>query len=119
MRMRITIATSIPAVVFMRRAGYGFQKEASGETTFVRRVSGGMFPRCHAYVVERSGVLEINLHVDQKAPTYGTERVHSGEYEGPLVEQESARLREFVTGVPPTTPEPPQHKTGFLGRWFG
>jgi len=124
--MRITMTMTDTATTFMRRAGYGFQKETSGEVAFVRRVGGGMFPRYHAYVMEgvrrqEAGdrTLEINLHVDQKAPTYGRNAVHSGEYSGSLVEQEARRLREIASAPPPTTPKPPEPKKGFLGRLFG
>lgn len=100
--MRITITTTDTALSFMRRAGYGYQKEGSGEMAFVRRVSGSPFPRYHAYVMERERKergtrnLEINLHVDQKAPTYQRGRAHAGEYDGSLVEQEAARLRALA-----------------------
>lgn len=114
--MRITITTTDTALTFMRRAGYGFQKEGSGETAFVRRVSGSPFPRFHAYVMETASrqpqavsqlrELTINLHVDQKAPTYQRGRAHSGEYDGSPVEQEAARLRELAQ----------QASTGSLGR---
>lgn len=125
--MRITITTTDNAVTFMRRAGYGFQKETSGEVAFVRRVSGSPFPRYHAYVQERAtrregeGTrdLEINLHVDQKAPTYQRGRAHSGEYEGSLVDAEAARLRSLASALPPAAPKPPEEKPGFWGRLFG
>ncbi|MDO8598661.1 MAG: hypothetical protein Q7S02_00975 [bacterium] len=117
--MRITITTTDTATTFLRRAGYGFQKETSGEIAFVRRVGGGMFPRYHAYVQERPGQLTINLHVDQKAPTYGRNNAHSGEYEGALVEEEVSRLRSLTSAPPPATPKPPEPKKGFFGKLFG
>lgn len=111
--MRIVLTTNDTALTFMRRAGYGYQKEGSGEIAFVRRVGSGPFPRYHAYVTEAAdgrgetskrslqlaaGSLQlvINLHVDQKAPTYQRGRAHSGEYDGQLVEQEAARLRALA-----------------------
>ena len=118
--MRIAITTTDNATNFMRRAGYGFQKEGGGEVAFVRRVGGGMFPRYHAYVVEGPGHITVNLHVDQRAPTYGRNSAHSGEYEGPLVADEAARLRALVTvAPPPAAPKPPEEKKGFFGRLFG
>lgn len=141
--MRIAITTSDTALTFMRRAGYGYQKEGSGEIAFVRRVSGSPFPRYHAYVMEsangRGGAssrslqlaagslqLVINLHVDQKAPTYQRGRAHAGEYDGPLVEQEAARLRELAqaNGTQRGDPEKPatggsaSGGKGFLGKLF-
>lgn len=132
--MRITITTSDTALTFMRRAGYGYQKEGSGEIAFVRRVSGSPFPRYHAYIIEQqsktaagqqgSRELVINLHVDQKAPTYQRGRAHAGEYDGPLVEQEAARLRAFAqssseqsSGQEVDAQEPKRKR--FFGRLFG
>lgn len=128
--MRISITTAENATTFMRRAGYGYQKEGGGEVAFVRRVGGGDFPRYHAYVKEREvgggrvevGIqeLQINLHIDQKAPTYGRNSVHSGEYEGTLVEQEAARFRAMVSVAPRADqPKPSEEKKGFFGKLFG
>lgn len=119
--MRIVVVTTDTALKFMRRAGYGFQKETSGEVAFVRRVGSGLFPRLHAYVQERPGRLTVNLHVDQKAPTYGRHSVHSGEYDGALVEEEVARLRALIdTASSQTAPKPPpEEKRGVWGRLFG
>lgn len=125
--MRITVATNDTAVVFLRRAGYGFQKETSGEVAFVRRVGGGLFPRYHAYVTEADSrqptatsgkEITINLHVDQKAPTYGRNAVHSGEYDGPLVEQEAARLRALASTPRAAAPKPPEERKGFFRKLF-
>ncbi|MBI4449482.1 hypothetical protein HY634_00300 [Candidatus Uhrbacteria bacterium] len=126
--MRISITTTNNATHFMRRAGYGFQKEGGGEVAFVRRVGGGPFPRYHAYVtevesresrVESQRTLQVNLHVDQRATTYQQGRAHTGEYSGSLVEEEAARLRQFASASPPAAPKPPEEKKGFFGRLFG
>lgn len=127
--MRTTIALAgDTALTFMRRAGYGYQKEGSGEVAFTRRVSASPFPRYHAYVHEgrrekgevRS--IEVNLHLDQKETTYQGSRAHSGEYDGPLIVQELDRLRAFaqsLTAPPPPTARSPEEKKGFFGRLFG
>lgn len=140
--MRVTIVSPDPAMTFMRRAGYGYQrgeaasgfagKEGSGETAFVRRVSAGDFPRYHAYVTEAasrqpqaaSNQITINLHVDQKAPTYERGRAHSGEYDGLLVTGEAARLRQLAEASTEErrnqgTEEPLEKRKGFFGRLFG
>jgi len=116
--MRIVITTTDNATNFMRRAGYGFQKEGGGEVAFVRRVGGGLFPRYHAYVTEGAGQITVNLHVDQKAPTYGRTSAHSGEYSGSLVEDEAARLRQPASAPPAAATKPPEEKKGFFGRLF-
>lgn len=140
--MRIVITTTDTALTFMRRAGYGYQKEGSGEIAFVRRVSGSPFPRYHAYVTESANgrvetpnqslqlaagslQLEINLHVDQKAPTYQRGRAHAGEYDGPLVEQEATRLRALTQATSSESPsnrgdeQGVQKRKGFFGKMFG
>lgn len=129
--MRITILLNGENVLsFMRRAGYGFQKEASGEVAFVRRVGQSPFPRFHVYatesvvsgqwlVVSRKEIV-INLHIDQKQPTYGSGSVHSGEYDGPAIVAEIERLRALaVSASPPLEPPKPSERRGFFGRLFG
>jgi hypothetical protein len=80
----------------LRRLGYGEQTKFSGQTAFIKRVSGGDFPRYHAYVEDRDGGLQVNLHIDQKAATYEGSHAHSGEYEGSLVEQEMKYIVAWV-----------------------
>ena len=81
----------------MRRLGYGEQTKRSGQTAFTKRISGGDFPRYHAYVEDRDGGLQVNLHIDQKAASHEGSRAHSGEYDGPLVEQEMKYIVAWVT----------------------
>ena len=117
--MKVSITTTDRAMQFMRRAGYGFQKEGGGEAAFIRRVGAADFPRYHAYVTEQPGAIQVNLHVDQKAPTYQQGRAHSGEYEGPLIEQEAARLRGCVGETSNKERGPvDEGKKGFFGRLF-
>jgi len=37
----------------------------------------------------------INLHLDQKQPGYGGQARHNGEYDGPVVAAEAARLQQL------------------------
>ncbi|MFH1099149.1 MAG: hypothetical protein V1723_04525 [Candidatus Uhrbacteria bacterium] len=145
--MRITLKTNNNAIMFMRRAGYGFQKESGNEIGFIRRIGSPDFPRYHAYVKEvRSGKLEVgggklgvgsgdgenrgayelqvNLHVDQKRPTYEGSHAHGGEYDGSLVEQEAARLRQLAQTQHIEEPKSPrieesEEKKGFWEKLFG
>lgn len=79
----------------MRRCGYipeGIDQK-SGEIAFWRSITGGRFPRFHIYAKEQHpDTYLVNLHLDQKAPSYSGTAAHSGEYEGPLVEQEAQRV---------------------------
>ena len=77
----------------MRSLGYAFEKEVSVESAFVKRISGHDYPKYHAYIHTEGTGLVVNLHIDQKQPSYGTSAAHSGEYDGPLVEREMERIR--------------------------
>lgn len=122
MRLAISL-TGDTALTFMRRAGYGYQKEGSGEVAFTRRVGASPFPRYHAYTQQEGTQVTINLHLDQKETTYQGSRAHSGEYDGPLIQQELDRLRAFAQSLtaPPhaVPPKPLEEKRGFFGRLFG
>jgi hypothetical protein len=83
----------------MRRVGYGEHRGRDGQTSFTRRLHGAMYPRFHAYVEDRDGGMQLNLHLDQKEASYEGSRAHSGEYDGPLVERESARIVETIKSL--------------------
>ena len=78
----------------MRSLGYSFDRQEVDEWSFVRRISGD-YPRYHAYTHLETSTLVINLHIDQKKPSYSGTRAHAGEYDGELVEREIARIRSF------------------------
>jgi hypothetical protein len=81
--------------VFMRSCGYSFDRQENNEWSFVHRLSGQDYPRFHAYVHQQENSLVINLHLDQKKPSYGVNHAHSGEYDGPLVLNEGERIKLF------------------------
>lgn len=83
----------------LRRAGYGEHRGREAQLSYVKRIHGTPFPRFHAYVEDRNGGMQLNLHLDQKEATHGGNRAHSGEYDGPLVERESARIVAFVRSL--------------------
>jgi hypothetical protein len=110
----------------MRRLGYGEHIGRGGQTSFSRRLSGGDFPRFHAYVEERQGGLQVNLHLDQKPANLGSGAAHGGEYEGTLVAQEMQRIasQTRVMGKPANMGqrypiESTKPKKGFWGSLFG
>ncbi|MBI2582690.1 hypothetical protein HYV98_00300 [Candidatus Azambacteria bacterium] len=85
----------------LRRAEYHEQMDwNTRQLSYIRSLGGGAFPRFHLYVTrEVSGKeIELNLHLDQKRPSYEGSHAHAGEYEGDLVEQEAERIRR-VLGV--------------------
>ena len=84
---------------FARDAGYRpLSQTAEGELNCVRPLAGQDYPRFHCYIKEEGGALLINLHLDQKKPSYAGSSAHSGEYEGEVVENEAARIRNIFGG---------------------
>lgn len=88
----------------MRSCGYAFEHKTNNEQSFVRRVTGYDYPRFHAYIHTKQNYtlhtksykLIINLHIDQKKPTYGSHTAHSGEYDGELVSAELERIKRLA-----------------------
>lgn len=91
----------------MRSAGYHYdgQDPKTGELRFYRSLSSGLFPRFHVYCLktQNSKLLTINLHLDQKAPVYEGTTAHGGDYEGPIIEKEAAKIKSSLSekSLPP------------------
>lgn len=83
---------------FIRRCGYGeYYDRRLGKISYMKRARmTDMFPRYHVYLEERDEEVIVDLHLDQKRPSYGEETMHSGEYEGGAVEREAARIQELA-----------------------
>lgn len=103
----------------MRRLGYGEHLGRGGQTSFSRRLSGADFPRFHAYVEDKSGGIQINLHLDQKPSNLGSGAMHGGEYDGLLVVQEKERLVKTIRSMVPAESSEPEEKKGFWSSLFG
>lgn len=89
-----------PPRVLLQRAGYHeFQDPRTGETSYVRRLGAYFYPRFHVYFTIEQNQLVISLHLDQKQASYTGQRKHSGEYSGPLVEEEADRIYQIITQV--------------------
>ena len=77
---------------FMRHAGY-----APHLDSFVRLLTRNSYPRFHVYLKEEKDRVSVNLHLDQKKPSYGGgTHAHSGEYDGELVKGEMNRLKSLL-----------------------
>ncbi len=102
----------------LRQAGYGEHMGREGQLSYTKRLGGGTYPRFHAYIEDKNGSVQINLHLDQKQASYDGSRAHGGEYDGPLVEREMARLIAFAdqlkSSPPSPPPEEPKPKRGWL-----
>ncbi len=107
----------------LRRLGYGEQRTRQGQISYVKRVSGGAFPRYHVYAEDKDGGLQVNLHVDQKAASYEGTSAHGGEYDGPLVEREMERIAQGINSInsasKPTALKPKEESKGFWGKLIG
>ncbi len=100
----------------MRKTGYHFQRKdnITSEIVFSRPAQG--YPRFHIYLKEKNDWLIINLHLDQKKPTYSNKikpkskdwqkiapdesykrlTAHSGEYQGEIIEKEAQRIKQIL-----------------------
>jgi len=80
----------------MRRVGFfeNFDRN-TGEVSYIRRLSRqAYYPRYHVYLNEaQTGERIINLHIDQKRPSYSNTTAHSGEYNSPVVQSEGNRIK--------------------------
>jgi len=111
----------------LRKAGYGEHRGYEAQMSYTRRLQNTMFPRYHAYVEDKNGGMQLNLHLDQKEASHGGGHAHSGEYSGPLVERENARIIAAIkamtseaTTVEPSQDQPSKKSSGgFFGWLFG
>jgi hypothetical protein len=105
----------------MRKAGYGEIRTKRGQISFAKRFGSDHFPRFHAYVEDVERGVQINLHIDQKQASYEGTAAHSGEYDGPKVEQEMWHIVQVAQGMmKPISPksQPTQKKKGFFSGLF-
>jgi hypothetical protein len=68
----------------------------NNEYNLVRKLNHDNYPRFHLYVKQNGYDYTFSLHLDQKAPIYKGTHAHSGEYFGPVVEEESDRIKEVL-----------------------
>ncbi len=85
--------------MLMQRCGYGEKITRKGVVSYVRRIKGPEFPRFHAYLDIGEAGFRVNLHLDQKGACYEGASAHSGEYDGPLVEEEGARIKDVIASI--------------------
>ncbi len=85
---------NLPAT--MREVGYHpIGTTPAGELNCVRPLGGG-YPRFHLYIESADDIITFKLHLDQKKPSYGSETMHSGEYESEAVKEEAARIKSIL-----------------------
>ncbi len=76
---------------FTRKCGY-----APFYESYIKIMSASGYPRFHLYINENENQYILNLHLDQKRPSYGKETAHSGEYDGKVVEDEARRIEDLI-----------------------
>ncbi|MFH0951606.1 MAG: hypothetical protein V1838_00245 [Patescibacteria group bacterium] len=98
MKLRLTRELSDNFRNVFRRLGYSPDANVkSGDESYSRRISGGQYPRYHVYINPQPDNTTIfSLHMDMKKPSYQGSHAHSAEYEGELVAQEIARIKNFM-----------------------
>ena len=97
--MRFTLQRPTEALVtFLRRVGYApHRSRQSFEISYVRRLGAvAEYPRFHLYCQETETEIILNLHLDQKQPSYESSHAHSGEYEGAIIEKERDRIAQLT-----------------------
>lgn len=85
------------SVQLMRTAGYIFKRGIVGEEmSFERPLESGGFPKFHIYLTEDQNNIYLNLHLDQKRPSYAGAHAHSGEYDGQILTEEVERIKHLA-----------------------
>ena len=98
--MKIPLPFNFPEnhVMLMRGAGYApFADPNTGITSYVKRLQGDFYPRFHVYIEKnKDNQTTINLHLDQKKPSYAGAHAHNAEYEGGIVDDEGRRIAGLI-----------------------
>ena len=82
----------------LRRAGYSFvgRDERTGEEGYQRRLGSADYPKLHAFVKKEEDFVFVNLHLDQKKPSYQGSYAHSAEYEESEILEKEAEIIKKV-----------------------
>ena len=87
--------------LLLKRCSYAeFRDPNTQKISYVHRPGTGFYPRFHVYLQDHPKGFVIDIHLDQKQPSYGGgSHLHSGEYDTPVVKNEIMRIAEAITGV--------------------
>ena len=106
----------------IRRCGYGLVRDPRAtETSYSRRLGGGIYPRFHLYVNSHDPLV-LNLHLDQKQASYAGYTAHGGDYDSDLVKQEGNRIYQMILEQGQAKEEELEEleeNKGFFSRLFG
>jgi len=80
----------------MRQIGYRpIGTTEKGELNCVRPL-GANYPRFHIYLVEKPDIITMNIHLDQKKPSYEGSTAHGGDYGSETVKSEVQRIKDLI-----------------------
>ena len=79
-----------------RSIGYVIIDTNGNEYNLVRKLTVQNYPRFHIYLKAAGDRFIFSLHLDQKQPSYEGNHAHSGEYDGPVVQDEADRIKELL-----------------------
>ena len=123
--MKIPLPFNFPEnhMAFMRQAGYApFADPNTGITSYVKRLRGDFYPRFHVYIeTNKDHQVTVNLHLDQKKPSYAGAHAHNAEYEGGAVDIEGRRLVGLIKNKMDNArqaPGAPEEPRGFFSKLF-
>ena len=81
---------------FVRRLGYRpLRRTPDGELNCVRPL-GGDYPRFHIYLKDDPKIIVLNIHLDQKKPSYEGTHAHGGDYDSETVQWEVDRIMNLL-----------------------
>lgn len=89
-------------VIIAREICYVIIDSNPNQYNMVRRLAGQNYPRFHIYLKQQhgrsgGGNFIFSLHLDQKQPSYEGSHAHSGEYFGPLIDEEVDRIKKHLS----------------------
>lgn len=79
-----------------RKAGYHPHPASGGDSSYIKSVSRGDYPRFHLYPKEKDGFQILSLHLDMKKPSYEGSHAHNAEYESERVRKEARRIMSIL-----------------------
>jgi hypothetical protein len=79
-----------------QKAGYSYRGVNNGDMSFIKRAGRDEYPHYHIYVKTEGENVILNMHFDQKRPSYEGASAHNADYDGELVEKEMERIKEVI-----------------------
>ena len=80
----------------MQKAGYSYRGVYNGDMNFIKRIGLDEYPHYHIYIKEQENEFIMNMHLDQKKPSYEGAAAHNAEYNGELIEKEMERVKRLI-----------------------